>query len=260
MSGQPPVLVFCGSRLLVLDGGERARLPPASVLESLGAAIEVEVEVELPEGTRLRAVSVPEGMDAPPGTALLGLRQLHARIAEVDFRLAGRALQLLGWLAAHRFCGRCGTPTRRHAEHRALECTRCGQLHFPRLAPAVIVLAEKDGAMLLGRSARFSTGVYSALAGFVEPGESLEEAVHREVLEEAGVEVTDLRYFGSQPWPFPHSLMIAFTARWLQGEPCTRDGELDDVRWFGRGEPLPELPSPISIARSLIDDFLERRR
>jgi NAD+ diphosphatase len=244
----------------VLEGEDHSALPPASVLETLSLTIDVEVDVDVPEGPPLRALSVAAGMTAPEGAALLGLRQLHGRVAERDFRLAGRALQLLEWVATHRFCGRCGAATERHAEYRALACGACGQMHFPRVAPAVIVLVEREGAMLLGRSARFAPGVYSALAGFVEPGESLEEAVEREVLEEAGVEIRDVRYSGSQPWPFPHSLMIAYTARWAGGEPLPRDGELEDVRWFDAGGPLPELPAPISIARRLIDDFLERRR
>jgi NAD+ diphosphatase len=121
------------------------------------------------------------------------------------------------------------------------------------------VLIERGPEMLLARSPGFPPGVYSTIAGFVEPGESLEEAVHREVLEEVGIQVSDLRYFGSQPWPFPHSLMIGFVARWASGEIRMDPLEIEDARWFTATD-LPTLPFPLSIARKLVDDFLERTR
>jgi NAD+ diphosphatase len=138
-----------------------------------------------------------------------------------------------------------------------MRCPGCGQLHFPRVAPAVIVLVQRGREILLGRSPHFSPGVYSTLAGFVEPGESLEECVHREIAEEVGVRVTDLRYFGSQPHPFPNSLMVGFVADWLEGEIQIDPREIEDARWFDR-ESLPELPHPMSIARALIEDFVRR--
>jgi NAD+ diphosphatase len=144
-----------------------------------------------------------------------------------------------------------------HPEHEAMECSACGQLHFARVAPAVIVLVERGPEMLLGRSPHFAEGVYSTLAGFVEPGESLEECVHREIEEEVGVRVTHLRYFGSQPHPFPNSLMVGFLADWLSGEIRIDPLEIEDARWFTRSD-LPSLPHPMSIARRLIEDFLRR--
>ncbi len=134
-------------------------------------------------------------------------------------------------------------------------CPRCGLQHFPRISPAVIVRIERGDEILLARSPHFAPGVYSTVAGFVEPGESLEQTVAREVREEVGVEVTNVRYFGSQPWPFPHSLMIGFVADWASGEIRLQEEEIEDAGWFRVGS-LPGLPSRLSIARALIDDFI----
>jgi len=141
---------------------------------------------------------------------------------------------------------------------RAKECPQCGLLHFPRLAPAIIVLVERGNELLLARSRHFLPGMYSVLAGFVEPGESLEEAVLREVKEEVGVEVKDIKYFGSQPWPFPHSLMIGFTATYTGGEISLNDEEIEEAGWF-TVDNLPSIPGKISIARKLIDGFLAKQ-
>ena len=195
--------------------------------------------------------------EPPEGMAFHGLRRLWGLLPEEAWRLAGRAVQLLDWDRNHRFCGRCGTPTERHPTERARVCPRCSLQAFPRLSPAVITLVEDGDRMLLARSPHFAPGVYSTLAGFVEPGESLEEAVVREVREEVGVELADLRYFGSQPWPFPNSLMIGFLARYAGGEIRRQEEEIEDARWF-TADDLPGLPSPMSIARRLVEDFLAR--
>jgi NAD+ diphosphatase len=140
---------------------------------------------------------------------------------------------------------------------RAKECLKCGLLHFPRLAPAIIVLVERGNQLLLARSRHFIPGLYSVIAGFVEPGETLEQAVEREVREEVGIAIKDIRYFGSQPWPFPHSLMIGFTATYAGGNIFLSDSEIEDAGWF-TSQNLPALPGKISIARKLIDWFLEK--
>jgi NAD+ diphosphatase len=240
------------------------RIPDAGTLAAaLGTDPEglqgAEVPLRPVLGCACHAYDLPSGFVAPPGYVLVGLRQLDGVVSEVLFRAAGTALQKVDWLRTHGYCSRCGHATVRHGEHEAMECPSCGHLHFPRLAPAVIVLIERETEMLLARSPGFPPGVYSTIAGFVEPGESLEEAVHREVLEEVGVRVADLRYFGSQPWPFPHSLMIGFVARWQSGEIRMDSSEIEDARWFTATD-LPNLPFPLSIARSLVDDFLERTR
>ena len=188
---------------------------------------------------------------------LLPLRSLYGRVPEHVWTLAGRAVQIAAWDQTHRFCGRCATPTEPVARDRARRCPACGLLAYPRLAPAVIVLVERDGAMLLAHGRAFPLPMYSALAGFVEPGETLEEAVHREVREEVGIEVADVRYAGSQPWPFPNSLMIGFTARWAGGEIVPDPTEIVDANWFTVDD-LPMIPPGMSIARWLIDGFIER--
>lgn len=253
---------FSGVELLVVDADDGIRVPVRADLESGGAPLAAlrPAPTRLPSalGRAAEAFDLPEGYAPPPGTRLVGLRSLATLVPAELFQAAGAAVQKVEWLRSHRFCGRCGARTERHPAHEAMACPRCGQLHFPRLAPAVIVIVERGREMLLARSPHFAPGVYSTLAGFVEPGESLEDTVHREVEEEVGVRVTDLRYFGSQPWPFPHSLMVGFLARWASGEIRLGDPEIEDARWFTPEDLPPALPFPQSIARRLVDDFLAR--
>ena len=206
------------------------------------------------------AAEMAEGATPPQGMNFEGLRKIYGRLNEDLFALAGRALQIIDWDRTHGFCGRCGSETRTHATERAKECQKCGLLHFPRLAPAIIVLVRRDRKILLARARRFTTPMYSTLAGFVEPGETLEEAVMREVKEESGITVKDIHYFGSQPWPFPHSLMIGFTANYASGQIALNDEENIDVGWFTPGNLPLQLPSEMSIARMLIDSFLRRQQ
>jgi NAD+ diphosphatase len=207
-------------------------------------------------GRHCYALEVPGGVTVPDGLTFEGLRQVYGRLDEDLFSLAGRALQIIDWDRTHQFCGRCGSRTRTHPTERAKECVECGLLHFPRLAPAIIVLVQRNAELLLARARRFPTVMYSTLAGFVEPGETLEEAVIREVKEESGITIKDIRYFGSQPWPFPHSLMVGFTAKYASGEIKLNDEENLDMGWF-TAENLPQLPGKMSIARKLIDWFIE---
>jgi NAD+ diphosphatase len=206
------------------------------------------------------AVEAPADAPAPPaGQAWEGLRTLFSVLEDAHFALAGRAVQLLDWDRHHRYCGRCGTPTEAKTEERARICPACKLTAYPRLAPAVMALVRREGEILLGRSHHFPPGMYSALAGFVEPGETLEQCLAREVEEEVGVRVSRARYFASQPWPFPNSLMIAFICDWQSGEIRPQAGEIEDARWFDVLQ-LPKLPSRISIARRLIDAAVEEMR
>ena len=199
-------------------------------------------------------VDVPHGEDPADGAAI-DLRSFFGRAGEVEWLVAGRAVQLVEWARTHRFCGRCGTPTEQQPGERAMRCPSCGLLAFPRIAPAMITLVTRGEQALLARGVQFQGPMYSCLAGFVEPGESLEGAVVREVREEVGVEVGNVRYWGSQPWPFPHSLMVGFTAEWQSGEIDIDPAEIVDAQWFRRDE-LPLIPPSISIARKLIDAWL----
>ena len=194
--------------------------------------------------------------EAPTGFQLRPLRGAFGLLSEDLFGLAGYAAQIVEWDRTHRFCGHCAAPTVRNGHEHSKTCPNCGLTVYPRVAPVVMVLVTrgegKGRELLLARGPHFPSGMYSALAGFVEPSETLEQACHREVREEVGVEIGELRYFASQPWPFPHSLMIAFTAEYVGGEIVPQPGEIEDARWYGVGE-LPPLPVPFSIGRKLIE-------
>jgi NAD+ diphosphatase len=205
-------------------------------------------------GRSCRALDVTD-WPALAGGAPLSLRALHGLAGMEIFAFAGRATQLLDWQTNHHHCGRCGTLTGRLGGEFAMSCPACGLVVYPRLSPAVMVLVRDGERLLLARSPHFKAGVYSALAGFVEPGETLEQCAAREVREEVGVEIANLRYFASQPWPFPNSLMIAFFADYAGGEIVPQPGEIEDAAWFVPAA-LPLLPDPVSIARRLIDAAL----
>jgi NAD+ diphosphatase len=207
-------------------------------------------------GLQCWAAELPGGAAPPPGLAWAGLRSLFSVLDDAHFALAGRALQLLAWDRTHQYCGRCGTPTVAKTDERARVCPACKLSAYPRVAPAVMALVHRGNQLLLARSPHFPAGMYSALAGFVEPGESLEQCLAREVREEVGVEIGNVRYFASQSWPFPHSLMIAFVCDWRGGELRAQPSEIEDAKWFEVLQ-LPKLPSRISIARRLIDSVCQ---
>jgi NAD+ diphosphatase len=207
--------------------------------------------------TQCWAAELPKDAAAPAGMSWEGLRTLFTVLDDAHFALAGRALQLVDWDRTHQFCGRCGTPTEPKRDERVRVCPACKLSAYPRVAPAVMALIKKHTQILLARSPHFPSGMYSALAGFVEPGESLEQCVAREVAEEVGVQVRDIRYFASQSWPFPHSLMIAFVCEWASGEIRPQEGEIEEANWFEVLQ-LPRLPSKISIARRLIDGVVKQ--
>jgi NAD+ diphosphatase len=249
----PDALAFAfdGARLLVRERDDVPGVPALSELHALGVTA-VPHYLGALAGRACVALALPEAMRLPDGWRTSGLRALFFRLPDVLLAIAGRAFQVLDFVATHRFCGRCATPLLERAGERARECPACALVAYPRVAPAMMALVIREREILLARAPRFPGAMYSALAGFVEPGETLEDCVHREVREEVGLEVTDLRYFGSQSWPFPHSLMLAFTARYAGGAIVPQPGEIADARWFAL-DALPELPSPMSIARRLID-------
>ncbi|MDQ3811005.1 MAG: NAD(+) diphosphatase [Chloroflexota bacterium] len=260
---QPPRaaawFAFRGDQLLVRADPNGPALLEYTELAALGADFETGHYLGRLDDVDCYAVQLDDALDIPTQTSVFqGLRALFGRLPDDYYTVAGRAIQILHWDQTHRFCGRCGEPTVHAPTERAKLCPRCGLQSFPRLSPAVIMLVQRGDELLLARGAAFPEAFYSVLAGFVEPGESLEEAVVREIREEVGLEVADIRYFGSQPWPFPHSLMIGFTTTYVSGEIRPQTEEIVDARWFGRGSELPRLPGRLSIARRLIDWFLQQ--
>ena len=195
----------------------------------------------------------------PAGWRAVPLRAAMMQLPEPLMSLASRAAQVLEWDRTHRFCGACGTPTELHAKDRARTCPACGQVAYPRISPAMMALVWRGQELLLARAPHFTAGMYSALAGFVEAGESLEECVVREVAEEVGVRVKNLRYFGSQSWPFPNSLMVAYTAEWVDGEIVPQPGEIETAGWFSI-DALPPIPPRFSISGHLIRDTVQALR
>lgn len=204
---------------------------------------------------------VAEGNILPQGVAALDLRNLFGVWDERWIGLAGRAKLLAHWERDHQYCGRCGSPTELVAGERLCRCTRCGLSSYPRISPAIIIAvtrcAGQGEQILLARNHRFPPGRYSVVAGFVEAGETLEECAAREVQEEVGVQIDNIRYFGSQSWPFPNSLMIGLTADYAGGEINLEESEIADAQWFSPPD-MPQLPPKISIARQLIEAYLNR--
>ncbi len=250
---------FSGDRLLVHAQPDHTELPDYAELATVGADFESGHYLGRLDDVDCYAVDL-ESDAAPEGLAFEGLRALYGRLPEEQYSIAGRAVQILVWDKTHRFCGRCGTATVNAPGERAKLCPQCGLLNFPRLSPAVIMLIQRgEDEFLLARNRAFAGGFFSVLAGFVEPGESLEEAVAREVREEVNLEIRDIRYFGSQPWPFPHQLMIGFTAHYAAGEIIPQADEIAEAAWFSRKGELPRLPGKLSIARRLIDAFVGQR-
>ena len=248
--------LFRGAEILVRDV-DHAPVDAREAAALLDALVGIE-PVGLWSGRLFRSGWVDADAAAPAGFAFRGLRTLFGRVDDSLVALAGRAFQLVDWARTHRFCGACGRPMQRDPEERVMRCA-CGHSAWPRVAPAMMTLVKRGPAILLARNiAAPPGGRMSALAGFVEPGESVEDAVHREVEEEVGLRVKDLRYFGSQSWPFPHSLMIAFTAEYAGGDIRCDPREIAEAHWFGPGDRLPEIPPPFSISYELITANLPR--
>jgi NAD+ diphosphatase len=250
---------FSGGRLLVRPGLE---VPDFTALGDVTRLAAGPILLGRIDGRSCYAVSIEEG-EPPDGLTAVSLRELFSRVEGPHVAMAGRASQTLDWWFGHAYCGRCGLGTEPHEKEMARACPGCGALHFPRINPAVITLvhrSDRNGEeVLLASDLRFRRGFFALLAGFVEPGETLEQTVAREVGEEVGLEVEDLRYFGSQSWPFPSQLMVGFFARYRSGEIRIQEDELTEARWFRRDElPGPgDRPAGFSIAGRLIARYLE---
>lgn len=246
---------FRGSKLLVQSEGKDRQIPHLMSLAEVGLEpIRIQFLGTL-DNQPCYSAELPNDAAIPNGMALQGLRELYGTLDEDLFALGGRAVQIMEWDRTHQFCGHCATPMTQLPTERAKRCPNCGLVNYPRLSPAIIVLIAWGEKLLLARAPHFPAEMYGLVAGFVEPGESLEETIVREVREEVGIDIKNLRYFGSQPWPFPNSLMIGFTAEYEAGEIAIDPEELEAAAWFDK-QNLPNIPPKISIARKLIDWFV----
>lgn len=255
--------LFQDNRLLVKNSIDIAEVPSLLSPADLGLTlIRQEYLGYLTDGSTIShcfSGEVAGNIALPEGMSFENLRALYPLLDEAIFWIAGRAVQVVEWDRIHQFCGQCGHLTANHPQDRAKVCPSCGLTTYPQIAPAIIVRvtrnAETESKILLARAQRFPPSMFSVLAGFVEIGETLEECVQREIREEVGITVQNIRYFGSQPWPFPHSLMIAFTAEYQDGDLINDPAEIVEAGWFGPDD-LPHIPQPPSIANRLITAWL----
>lgn len=195
--------------------------------------------------------------DNPEGYEFSTLWSFLDQVDQQVFYLVGRARQIVEWHRNHHYCGQCGQETTSFESDRSRKCVTCNLMFYPRLSPSIIVCVNKGEEILLARNARARGNFYSTIAGFVEPGESIEETVHREVFEEVGIRVRKLKYFGSQSWPFPNSLMLGFHAEYESGDFVLQEDEIADAGWFHFTD-LPNRPAMVSISGWLINDFIKR--
>lgn len=251
--------IFSDHRLLVKTAGDRAAIPVAQDSVELGLTLVDPLYIGTFRGRPCYTAAPSSDAEIYAGAGFEDIRTLFGRLEDGLYEAALTAVHLREWDKNCRFCSYCKSEMKHRTDVRAKECSQCGRLEFPRISPAIIVLIEKDETLLLARSPRFNDAFFSILAGFVEPGESLEDAVRREVMEETGITVKDIRYFGSQPWPFPDSLMIGFTAQYESGEIQIDQEEIVEAGWYKAGS-LPKIPGKLSIAGQMIDWFIEKSK
>ncbi len=246
----------CGDNAVLLRRGHTGleQLPTWAQLSEAGLEPEEAQLVGTLDGEHCMTISWGR-REIPAAFEMVGLRSLWARFEPELFAIAGRANHIAHFAQTHRFCGGCGTRTERAPDERAFRCPSCSQVSYPRISPAIITLVRRGDEALLASNAKFGGAFFSTLAGFADIGESLEEALAREVFEEVGINVGNVRYFGSQPWPFPNSLMVGFTAEYESGEIVVDGKEISEARFF-RVDTLPKIPPKLSIARSLIDAWV----
>jgi NAD+ diphosphatase len=257
LNGEPRgrCFAFAGSDLIVAaDRNDGSQVPTWAELRQWQITPVRHQYLGTLNGEHCWSAEVPPEVTVPADAALVGLRTLYERLPEVHYGVAGRAIQIIAWERDHQYCGRCGAATEHVPGERARRCPACGLISYPRLSPAIIALIERDDRILLARGHAFASGRFGIIAGFVEPGETLEDAVRREVHEEVSIELGNVQYFGSQPWPFPHGIMIGFRASHLRGEITIDETEIAEAGWYSLEE-LPTIPTKLSIARRLIDHW-----
>jgi NAD+ diphosphatase len=250
--------IFQKDKLLVTNTGQAVEIPKMPNIRSIGMVPVSQQYLGTLDRVRCYAcITDNVHSNVPDGMMFMPLRSLIGLVPDDIFWTAARASLIMYWDRTSSFCGKCGQPAKLSGTERAKVCTACGFTTYPRISPAVIVAVIKDGHILLGSSKRFPQSFYSVLAGFVEPGETFEQCIKREIKEEAGIDVKNIRYFASQPWPFPDSMMVGFTAEYAGGDICADGEEVIDVQWFS-ADNLPQIPANKTIiARRLIDWFVD---
>ena len=255
-SGNTYWFLFSLNKLLVNTYSGNVTIPFVKTIEELNIVPIRTQYLGTLEGKPCYSVEIsPEAKDQQE-MCFLELRSLYGELDEDIFILAGKALQIVNWDKNHQYCGRCGAKAETIKDERAKRCPKCGLINYPQICPAVITAVLRDDKILMAHNSGFATNRFSVIAGFLEPGETLEECVQREIMEEVGLKVKNIKYFGSQPWPFPNSMMIGYIAEYDSGEILVDGVEITEAAWYD-AKNLPEIPTKISIARKLIDWYIE---
>jgi NAD+ diphosphatase len=252
--------IFQNDKLLFIVDGIEHILINRDTMDALKHAFIRQYQLPLHSQTAIYCAELSPDYALPAHFQALPLRKSLEMLTRDWYSIIARAYAIITWDKNHQFCGRCARPTEYHPDIFERKCNHCQLYFYPRISPSVIVLIKKGDHLLMARSPHFPPGVYGLIAGFVEPGESIEEAACREVKEEVGIAIKNLQYFGSQPWPFPDSLMFGFTADYAEGDIVMNRAELEDAGWY-RYDQLPGRPSTsISIASTLIDHFIAEQQ
>lgn len=255
LSREDLCFVFYNNKMLFKTENNEINIPTRGVIEEIGVNMDSQHYLGCFNGICCYTNKIYDDFKLPKYVEFIDIKIAGLQIDEQLFFICGKASQVLNWSDTHKYCGRCGNKTEPSPSERAMVCPKCGLISYPRISPAIIVGVTKGDEILLAHNNNFPEGLFSIIAGFVEPGELFEECVKREVYEEVGIKVKNIKYFNNQPWPFPNSLMIGFTAEYESGEIMVDGVEIGEARWFKK-DLLPNLPSNISIARKIIDFFI----
>lgn len=246
--------IFYNNELLVKSENNKVIIPSIKELDNL--KLNNIQYIGSINGENFFCGEIDEGVIIPSSMYFSNLKALAPKLSEEMFWIGGRAIQIVNWNNDHIYCGRCGTLTQNKDGERAKKCPKCGLVNYPRISPAIIVAVINEGKLLLAHNTQFPKNLYSVVSGFVEVGENFEECVVREVHEETGINVKNIKYFGNQPWPFPNSIMIGFTAEYAGGEIHVDGNEISHANWYSSTE-MPLTPDGVSIAKKLINWFIK---
>lgn len=248
--------VFYEGQLIVKFSNGKVEIPKRKDLSDLGLTINKEYCFGEFNIGKCYIVECDDIKKLPGSYSIVSLYQLGQVTEEEIFLIAGRANHILNWDNTHKYCSRCGSLNKNKEDERAKICTSCGAVSYPVICPAIIVAITKGDEILLAHNKNFEDNMYSIIAGFVEAGENLENTIKREVFEEVGIKIKNIKYYGNQTWAFPNSLMIGFFAEYESGEIKVDGKEIIDAAWFNKDN-LPNLPKKMSIARKMIDEFIK---